>query len=63
MAQGIKKAKKYESVRIWPKQKKTLVELIATRTLQGKEKVSEVELVSNAVEAFCQKEKRKLGLV
>jgi hypothetical protein len=63
MGQGIKKSKKYESVRIWPAQKESLTKLIATRTLKGEGKVSEVELVSNAVEAFCQKENRKLGQV
>lgn len=63
MGQGIKKSKKYESVRIWSAQKKSLTELIANRTLKGKDRVTEVELVSSAVEAFCEKEKRKLGIV
>lgn len=62
MGQGIKKNKKYESVRIWPAQKKSLTELMATRTLKGKGKVTEVALVSSAVEAFCEKENKKLGI-
>lgn len=61
MGQENKKVKKYESVRIWPKEKKTLVELIATRTLSGQDKVSEVEIVSKAVRVFCKREKRRLA--
>lgn len=60
MAEGIKKAVKYEVVRIWPKQKERLVELMLAKTSKTKKRVTEVSLASQAVDAFCAKEERKL---
>lgn len=64
MAQEGQKTKKYESVRIWPKPKERLEKLMLTKRLRNPgEKVTEVELASAAVEAYCTKEERKLGII
>ena len=63
MAEVGQKTKKYESVRIRPEVKEQLEELQANHILINKRKATEVDLVSEAVSAFCKKEKRKLGIV
>jgi hypothetical protein len=62
MGQHIQKDKKYESVRIWPKQKSRLVNIMLNKSLKDKGRVTEVELASKAIDDFCAREERKLGI-
>ena len=50
------------TVRIWRGSLDRLVELKKAKAKKLKRPVSEVELVSKAVEDFCTKEERKLGI-
>lgn len=62
MSEGGQKSKKYESVRIRPKQKEQLVKVMLEKALKEKRRVTEVELASSAIAAYCKKEERKLGI-
>lgn len=62
MTGGDTKKTKYESVRIWKDSKKELEEVLLRKALKEKRRVTEVELVSKAVDAMCVKERRKLEL-
>jgi hypothetical protein len=62
MAQGTQKSKKYESVRIWEEPKKRLEKVMHEKALKENRRVTEVELASAAIEDFCKKEEKKLGI-
>lgn len=62
MAEAGQKTKKYESVRIWAKQKERLEKLMANKLIKKGIKSTEVELASEAIDALCTKEEKKLGL-
>lgn len=63
MAEGIKKRAKYEVVRIWPKQKERLMDLMISKTSKTKKRVTEVSLASKAIDMLCDKEERKIKTV
>lgn len=50
-------------VRIWREPKKRLGKVIARKTKKEGRPISEAELVSKAVDQYCSKEERKLGIV
>lgn len=49
-------------VRIWKEPKKQLLEVIEAKTEREGRPISEVEVVSKAVNQYCKREKRKLGI-
>lgn len=59
---GIQKAEKSTTVRIYERMKERLQKVAYKKTGHEGRPVTEVELVNEAVEAFCKKEERKLGI-
>jgi hypothetical protein len=62
MAEQSQKAVTGTTVRIWNGPKKRLQKVREEREVKEGRPVSEAELVSKAVEAYCTKEERKLGI-
>lgn len=51
------------TVRIWRDSKKRLAKVIEKRSEKEERNISEAEMVSKAVNQFCTKEEKKLGIV
>lgn len=62
MAEQTQKSVTGTTVRIWNEPKKRLQKVRIKRQDKEGRPVSEAELVSKAVEAYCTKEERKLGI-
>jgi hypothetical protein len=62
MAEGTQKWAGSEVVRIWREPKERLEKVREAKEKKEKRPVSETELVSKAVEKFCDKEEPKLGI-
>lgn len=56
------KTKSSTTVRIWKEPKERLQNLAWTKSMKEKRTVTEAELSSLAVEQYCTKEEKKLGL-
>lgn len=55
------KERKYGAVRCWKEPKERLERLTAMKALQG-QRVTEVEQTSKAINDYCDREQRKLGI-
>jgi hypothetical protein len=62
MAQQTQKKRFSKTVRIWPEPKERLQKVQRKMADRESRDVTEAELVSKAVEAYCTKEERKLGI-
>jgi hypothetical protein len=62
MAEQTQKQASGGTVRIWREPKKRLAAVVEKKSEKEGRIVSEAELVSKAVEAYCTKEERKLGI-
>lgn len=62
MAEQTQKAVSGSTVRIWNEPKERLQKVRERKEKKERRPVSEAELVSKAVEAYCTKEERKLGI-
>lgn len=62
MAEQPQKQGSGSTVRIWSEPKERLQKVVEAKAKKERRLVSEAELVSKAVEAFCDKEEKKLGL-
>jgi uncharacterized hydantoinase/oxoprolinase family protein len=62
MADGTQKTQDSTTVRIWRKPKERLQNVVREKSAKEKREVTEMELASAAIEAYCTKEERKLGI-
>jgi predicted DNA-binding protein len=62
MTELAQRNKKYESVRMRPETKERLEKVMHEKSLKEKRRVTELELASAAIEAYCAKEEKKLGI-
>jgi hypothetical protein len=62
MADGTQNKKKSTTVRIWTDPKKRLQDVVREKAARERRDVTEIELVSMAVDAFCKKEEKRLGI-
>lgn len=62
MGHQTQKARSGSTVRIWADRKERLQKLVAEKEKQERRPVSETELVSKAVDLFCDEEAKKLGM-
>jgi hypothetical protein len=56
------KTKDSTTVRIWTDPKKRLQNVVREKAAKEKREVTEIELVSKAVDALCKREEKKLGI-
>lgn len=62
MAQQPQKTKESTTVRIWMEPKKRLQNVARKKAARENREVTEAELTSMAVDQFCTKEEKKLGI-
>lgn len=62
MEEETQKTQDSTTVRIWREPKKRLAKVARQKAAIENREVTEAELVSKAVEIFCTKEERKLGI-
>lgn len=62
MEDGRQKSSTSAVVRIWKEPKERLVKVGEKRSKKERRPISEAELVSTAVNLYCDKEERKLGI-
>lgn len=62
MGKNKQKAASGATVRIWREPKERLLEVVKEKARQERRLVSEAELVSKAVDLYCDEEEPKLGI-
>jgi hypothetical protein len=62
MATHMQNRFKGSMVRIWDKSKERLVKVVEKKIEKENRNVSEAELVSKAVDMYCAREEKKLGI-
>lgn len=62
MGKQSQKAASGATVRIWAEPKKRLIGVVEAKAKKERRPVSEAELVSKAVDMFCDQEEKELGI-
>lgn len=62
MGKKLQKTTSGATVRIWREPKERLLNVVSEKAKQERRLVSEAELVSKAVDMYCDEEEKKLGI-